>query len=133
MGKMSNQTISELGAQRIPIMEAQLERVIPEYRSQAEREWAWAGPQIIADELGELTLRRDYEPVTFHLPGGVRYKPDFWHICESGRVVVVEVKEGKHLKSYRDARARMRICAGFYPIFIYVMADRADGWSIERI
>jgi hypothetical protein len=47
--------------------------------------------------------------------------------------VIVEVKAGRHLRSYRDARARLKVCAGFFPYFTYILADREKGWAVELI
>lgn len=52
-----------------------------------------------------------YEGLTFHLPGGSRYTPD-WIVFDCGRVIAYEVKggyrfpsEGRALTAFREARA----------------------------
>lgn len=62
-----------------------------------------------------------YEPVTFKLPGGVRYTPDFLiqrgsvgpSYQRSGRMEFHEVKG--HHKNKRDSLTRLKIAAALHP------------------
>ena len=61
------------------------------------------------DFLGGLGM---YEAVTFRLPGGSRYTPDWVSFDDAGRMTVYEVKgayrfhsQGRALTAFREARA----------------------------
>jgi hypothetical protein len=100
---------------------ANIEALIPAYRSRAEEDYAAIGHVLIADEFRQKVMLTMYEPMAFYIPGG-RYRPDFMHILEDGSVVFVEVKKNKHLKSYRDSRAKLRAAAVVFPFFTWVMS-----------
>lgn len=102
-------------------MIANLDALIPQYKSKAEEDYAIFGAAIIPQELGQLVVLTMYEPMAFYIPGG-RYRPDFMHLLEDGSVVFVEVKKNKHLKSYRDSRSKLRAAAEVFPFFTWVMS-----------
>lgn len=104
---------------------ADLSRMISPYRSRNEEWWAAMGPILLGSEIGcqvQLTL---YEPLTFKLPGG-NYRPDFLHILEDGRLVLVEIKGSRRQPNYRDARSKLRAAAELYAWAAWVEA-RVDG------
>ncbi len=100
---------------------ANIEALIPQYKSKAEEDYAIFGAAIIHQELGKVVELTMYEPMAFYIPGG-RYRPDFMHILEGGKIVFVEVKKNKKLKSYRDSRAKLRAAAVVFPFFTWVMS-----------
>lgn len=112
---------------------ANLEAAFPQYKSQSERDWATYGAMILAAELGARSNQQLYEPMTFNLPGN-KFTPDWLHILEDGRVVIVEVKRNKHLQSYRDSRAKLRLSAATHPWFTWIMAfGEGMDWTLEEI
>ena len=105
------------------------------YASKAEADWAGAGPMHLYGKFGSHTVFSGYEWLGFSIPGG-RYTPDFFHILEDGRFVIVEVKGSKKQGSYRDSRARLRVAASLNPWAIFVMALKSPtggGWELEII
>lgn len=83
------------------------------------------GAILIGEDLScpvQLTL---YEPLSFNIPGG-SYRPDFLHILQDGRLVLVEIKGSKRQPNYRDARSKLRAAAELYPWAAWVEA-RVDG------
>ena len=104
---------------------ADLTALIPEYKSKTEEQWAQLGDAILADELGVPVAVQYYEPVAFYIPSG-RYKPDFAHFLEDGRIVFVEVKASKKQKGYRSSRQKLRETANVYPMFTWVMAVKLE-------
>ena len=115
--------------------------MFPAYKSEAEAAWAGYGDVILQSELGQHTAVMLYEPMSFRLLGET-YKPDFMHLLEDGRVVFVEVKgvfigaKGKkiYMKSYRDARSKLRAAAEMHPWFTWIEARQEHGgWIVEII
>ncbi len=100
---------------------ANIEALIPQYKSKAEEDYSIFGTAMIYQEFGQVVELTMYEPMAFYIPGG-RYRPDFMHILEDGRIVFVEVKKNKHLKSYRDSRSKLRAAAVVFPFFTWVMS-----------
>jgi hypothetical protein len=108
-----------------------LVKLIDPFKSQTERTWAQIGGFILEDELGVGTLLQQYEPMTFHIPGG-RYRPDFLHILADGRMVFVECKGSKKQRNYRDARSKLRATASLHPWATWIEARRiGENWEIE--
>lgn len=75
-----------------------------------------------------------YEAITFRLPGGSRYTPD-WTLDEpDGRIGCYEVKgfyrfpsEGRALTAFRECRA---FCAQHFPVFRFRWFRRSrNGWE----
>jgi hypothetical protein len=92
---------------------ADLAALLPAFDSKENVWWSQYGDLLIADELGQRVMLSQYQPVTFHLPGG-RYTPDFLHILADGRLVFVEIKGSTHQRNYRDARSKLRAAAELY-------------------
>lgn len=108
---------------------ADLDALIPKYKSNAEREWASLGNAILQDHFDTPVAYQHYEPVRFAIPGG-KYTPDFLHVLEDGRIVFVEVKGSKKQRGYRSSRQKLRAAAEMYPFFTWV---QAIGGTVEEI
>ena len=102
-------------------MTANIESLIPRYKSKAEEDYSNFGAALIGWELHKKVTLTMYEPIAFYIPGG-RYRPDFMHILEDGRIVFVEVKGSKKQKNYRDSRAKLRAAAEVFPFFTWMMS-----------
>ena len=102
-------------------MTAIVENLTPRYKSKTEEAYALVGAILVMEEFAYDVVLTMNEPMTFRIPGG-KYTPDFMHILESGKIVFVEVKKNKHLKSYRDSRAKLRAAAEVFPFFHWVMS-----------
>jgi len=92
-----------------------------EYKSKLEVDYA--------AELTARGLHWMYEPVTFHLPGGVSYTPDF--VILDHPMTFIEVKGSMHQKNARDSRTRFKICAGLWPAFRWQWVTRVSGYWHE--
>lgn len=72
-----------------------------------------------------------YHPSTFHLPGKVKYTPDFLVQYPDGlerRLQYVELKGWS--KNRRDGVTRYKIAAGLFECFEWIMVERAGkGWQ----
>lgn len=75
-----------------------------------------------------------YETVTFHLPGGSRYTPDYLTVDTQGRITLHEVKGSYRLHSHGRARTAFRECAAAFPMFGWVWATRQSSgeYKIEN-
>jgi hypothetical protein len=75
-----------------------------------------------------------YEPVTFRLPGGSRYTPD-WMTVDGNGITFHEVKGSYRLHSQGRSRIAFRECAAAFPYFRWIWATRQkDGtYKIEVI
>lgn len=102
-------------------MIANMDALIPRYKSKAEEDYAIFGAAMIHQELGKVVELTMYEPMAFYIPGG-RYRPDFMHILEDGKIVFVEVKGSKKQKNYRDSRAKLRAAAEVFSFFTWIMS-----------
>lgn len=98
-----------------------------QYRSRLEQEYA-----------GELEKRRlagtldvwRYEGITFRLPGGARYTPDFFTIEPNGRMCVVEVKGWS--RSIARSRLAWKVAASQWPCFEFLWITKGrSGWNCE--
>ena len=96
--------------------------------------------QLERDFACELHARGvEFRPhgLTFNLPGGVTYTPDFieWPYTPlvSG-IVVYEVKGNLKQKNARDSRTRFKLAAGLYPCFrwMWVTRERSGRWVETR-
>lgn len=74
-----------------------------------------------------------YEPLTFHLPGGSRYTPDYMTVEETGRITLHEVKGSYRLPSHGRARTAFTECAAAFPMFGWRWATRQNNgdYAIE--
>lgn len=75
---------------------------------------------------GNVDVR--YEPITFKLPSGTRYTPDFmrrWN--DTGEIEFWEVK-GPHIHNSRSIHA-FKECASAFPMFTFKFAQKSkEGW-----
>lgn len=81
------------------------------------------------------TARVDYQGITLHLPGGIRYRPDFavWHGTQAYLIRIVEVK-GKSAGKLRGndrSKAAFKIAIEAFPMIRFRFAEkREDGtWA----
>jgi len=91
---------------------------------------------------GEVTTWR-YEPVTLHLPGGVRFTPDFQvfgsESLTSGYLRTYqafhEVKPAARLPRERDSIVRLKVAAASFPEFRFYLArlSRGGEWEISEV
>lgn len=107
------------------VARADLSALLPKYDSAGERWWATYGPLLIAGDAHQPVALTLAHPLAFAVPGG-RYTPDFLHILQDGRLVLVEIKGSKRQPNYRDARSKLRAAAELYPWAAWVEA-RVDG------
>lgn len=116
-------------------------RVLHPYRSQLEADRA--AHLNLLKAAGEI-VDWGYEPATFHLPGGVKYKPDFRVTvallmgdegCIESSVRFEEVKGSKLQKNARDSITRLRVASGQerWARWVLVTRDRAGNWQEEVI
>jgi hypothetical protein len=72
-----------------------------------------------------------FEAITFVLPGGVRYTPDFVVQLASGEIEIHEVKG--HWQE--DARQKIKIAQGVFPFrFLAIVGKKKKGvytWTVE--
>lgn len=95
--------------------------------------------ELLADELKRrqhagLILEFRFEEMTFVLPGGVRYTPDFV-VQETDRTLTCVELKGSAAIFMDDAKAKFRIARGHFPWFRFVaVAPRAKkaggGWAV---
>lgn len=74
-----------------------------------------------------------YHPITFHLPGGIRHKPDFviWP-KDSDRLMIHECKGWS--KNLRDGMTRLHIAGGIFVCYEWFLVKQVKGqWSITTI
>lgn len=104
------------------------------FDSKAETWWNVYGPALLSDEIGTPVVETRYHWMTVHLPGG-SYTPDFYHILEDGREVLVEIKGSKAQKNYRDARSKLRAAAdlGRQWLWYECRVDGHGNFELERI
>ncbi len=111
------------------------------FRSKAER-FFWSMcpifPQIVPELKGFDVVKFQYEAITFHLPGNVKYCPDFYLRLEKENyflICIVEVKGTKKAKGYATTRTKLSQCAGIYPeyVFFEVLATSNQITGIELL
>ncbi len=74
-----------------------------------------------------------YHPITFHLPGGIRHKPDFviWPVG-SDRLKIHECKGWS--KNLRDGMTRLHIAGGIFVCYEWSLVKQVKGqWEITAI
>lgn len=79
-----------------------------------------------------LLGRGKYEALTLHLPGGVKYTPDFVFENE-GKVYLAEVKGGYRLPTHGRSVMAFKVACSEFPMFGFVFAElRGDGrtWKV---
>lgn len=90
-----------------------LGRLAPGEQNGTEKEYdALLARRLAAGEI----VWYAFECVTFVLPGGVRFTPDFMVQLASGEVEIHEVKG--HWTD--DARVKIRLAAGVFPLFRFI-------------
>lgn len=107
----------------------------PDYKSTTEERWREDdGIPALEKTMGSKVAWCGHEIFKFKL-GKPIYTPDFIHIMEDGRVVVVEVKASRKQRGYRTSRDKLRTAAGLYPFFVWLLAvGKKNGpWDIEFI
>ena len=109
---------------------ADVEALIPRYKSDSEQQFASLGAIILRDALGIEVVEMRYEPCRWAIPGG-HYMPDFLCVMSQGQIIFVEVKGSKKQKGYRDARSKLRAAAEIYPFFSWVEVVEEDNWRVE--
>jgi len=109
---------------------ANVEALIPSYKSGAETEFAGIGIALLGAHFWTEVMLLLYEPCRWAIPGG-HYTPDFMAVLQDGRVVFVEIKGSKKQRNYRDARSKLRAAQAVYPMFIWVEVVQEDGWALE--
>lgn len=73
-----------------------------------------------------------YEAVTFRLPGGSRYTPDWVTFDPSGRMVCHEVKGSFRFASQGRAATAFRECVAAFPDVVFVWGRYKDrDWQIQ--
>lgn len=95
------------------------------FKSQEER-FFWsmrnAIPQLVDEFTGFEVVTSAYEPLRLQL-GKVVYTPDFMlHMQKEDKFLTAlfETKGAKEQRGYRDTRARLKIAASLYPMFVFV-------------
>jgi len=111
------------------------------FRSKTERrawsQWRmWIG--AICDEADVREF--EYEMLSFaNLPGGVRYKSDFFILDKNGRLHIVDVKGGSTWKknhgSGRSASSAVKVAADVYWWFadFYYLYPEKGQWKVEKV
>jgi len=68
-----------------------------------------------------------YEPMSFHLPGKIRFTPDFLVLNGNG-LTFYEVKG--YSPNRRDGITRLKMAAALFPCFTWVLVTREKGaWN----
>ena len=125
----------EISTNALPVATTKWE---PVYKSQYEEAWVKTGVPVLEDILGAKQIWFGYEPVKFVL-GKPIYTPDFMHLLEDGRIVIMEIKGSRHQRGYRSSRTKLRTAAGIYPFFIWTLAignkqkGEINEWEVEFI
>lgn len=101
------------------------------YRSKLERAWANYLQGLWMLKAIQLWL---YEPISFKLAPGKRYRPDFMVWKSDGAIEFQEVK-GRWTKNRRDGMTHLKWAAQLYPMFSWLLVERAKngGWDETRI
>ena len=98
------------------------------YRSKLEA--AYANSLEMAKQAGEI-LRYDYEPISFKLANGKRYRPDFVVVYKD-HIAFHEVK-GRWMKNRRDGMTHLIWAAQRFPMFRWILIERERGAWIETV
>lgn len=102
------------------------------YRSKLEFAYSQYLDALV--HAGEI-VRWQYEPMTLHLGGGVKYKPDF--VCwmppvkgsgsMAGRWIQIREVKGSWIKNRRDGITRLKLAAVLFPYFGFLLVSRSAG------
>ena len=112
-----------------PIVQADVEALIPRYKSGAEQVFALQGRLWLQSRFATPVAVLLYEACKWKLPGGW-YTPDFMAVLDDGRVVFVEVKGSRKQRGYRDARSKLRAAAELYPMFVWCETIQQEGAQV---
>jgi len=127
-GMASDRTVSTSGR-----TSESLECSSPIYRSKWEE--TYAANLELQVKAGVIRSYR-YEPMSFKLAKGKRYRPDFLIEHPIGlekRLEFVEVK-GKWGKNRRDGLTHLVWCAQIYPMFTWTLTWReGNGWDSKQV
>ncbi len=104
---------------------------MPNFRSKIEEEYSALCDILIHEWLNVKVLLTQYEPIIFNLPGGLKYTPDFLHILEDQRILLVEVKNSKKQKGYRVTRNKIITAAALFPYFLWAETFAEKAWRFE--
>lgn len=93
------------------------------------------GEQLAAEQGLGLVRWYEFEGITFRLPGGIRWTPDYPVLRPDGCLELHEVK-GRRGSTYfatEKARLKLRLAADVLPFPIRVVwPDGAGGWAVEH-
>jgi len=109
---------------------ADVDALIPEYKSGSERKFAAFGVALLGAHFLSDVMVMLYEPMRFKIPGG-NYTPDFLAVCADGTMILVEIKGSRKQRNYRDARSKLRAARATYPYFTWCEVVEQDGWKVE--
>ncbi len=72
-----------------------------------------------------------FEPITFHLPSGTRYTPD-WIVAGDERIILVVECKGAHIHSAASLRAFKEARSAF-PFWRFRFAQKTkEGWAVAE-
>jgi len=109
---------------------ADVDALVPKYKSGSEEKFALTGRAILGDAFGVPVLAMWYEPCKWKIPGG-HYTPDWMAVLDTGQVLFVEIKGSRKQKGYRDARSKLRAASEIYSIYTWCEVVEQDGWRVE--
>ena len=99
------------------------------YKSKLERAYA---EQLALARVAGLIQSWDYEPISFKLAAGKRYRPDFLVWRPDGGIECHEVK-GRWIKNKRDSMTHLKWAAQRYPMFTWVLVERSGHGFVSTI
>lgn len=131
--RMTESDLTRLVAQRdrdvtTPMVKAFHKTTHSVYRSKLEA--AWANYLHLQCKGGEIA-NWWYEPISFRLPGKLRFTPDFLVLAGDG-LTFYEVKGWS--RNRRDGITRLKMAAGLFPFFNWKLVTRSNGgWDEEYL
>lgn len=114
-------------------IEAILDQAMPKYRSKIEEKYANLADVLIQEQLNTDVIETLYEPFTVRLPGAFSYTPDFFHVLEDRRLLIVEVKNSKKQKGYRVTHNKILTAAAMFPYFLWAETFAEKGYVFEMM
>lgn len=104
-----------------------------EYKSKWETQYAY---ELTIQKAAGLITDFRYEPMSFKLSVGKRYRPDFLIQHPGGmerKLEFVEIK-GLWIKNRRDGMTHLKWAAQLYPMFRWTLMWRTkQGWESENV
>ena len=121
------------GSRRDPAIQKTISRrgesALSPFRSKLEAQFA---QQLESDVRAGIIGNFWYEPVSFKLAAGKRYRPDFMVLTDDG-IAFYEIK-GNWVKNKRDGLTHLKWAAQLYPIFSWVLVYRQQHeWTCEKV